>query len=182
MANYSSENRKIVLLGYMGSGKTTVGKSLAEHLELPFIDLDDYIEQEAGMSIPEIFRDKGEIRFRKLESSALRSLIGKQSGFVLALGGGTPCYAGNLEVIESDETAISVYLKCSLANLVDRLWPERGHRPLISHLEDRSELDDFIRKHLFERTYYYNRADKIIDCDALNVHEIVEKINLSLTE
>ena len=91
---------KVVLLGYMGSGKSSVGALLASKLEISFFDLDAIIEEEEQLSVNEIFAKKGEIYFRKKEHSVLHSLLEKKESFVLSLGGGTPCYFNNHEVIE----------------------------------------------------------------------------------
>ena len=90
---------KIVLLGYMGSGKTTIGMKLAEFLDFDFLDLDHYIEEAEGVSIAEIFQSKGEIYFRKKEHDYLKKILSNKKDFVLSTGGGTPCYGVNMDVI-----------------------------------------------------------------------------------
>ena len=87
---------KIVLIGYMASGKSTIGKILAKELNLSFIDLDHYISDREQMSIPEIFNQKGEIYFRKIETKCLLEVLEKEQEFILSLGGGTPCYGNNM--------------------------------------------------------------------------------------
>src|SRR5690554_7367085 len=101
---------KIILTGYMGSGKTTVGLALAEQLSIPFLDLDEQIENETGLSISEVFEKKGVIWFRKKEHALLKELINKYDRFILSLGGGTPCYANNHLLLKS-EGIFSFYLK-----------------------------------------------------------------------
>lgn len=160
----------------MGSGKSTVGKALASELNLAFKDLDKLIEEEQGLPITELFGTRGEIYFRKVEAELLRSELLNDKEFVLASGGGTPCYAANMDFMNSNDGVRAFYLKHSLENLVDRLMPEKDHRPVIAHLSSREELDDFIRKHLFERTFYYNQANHIIACDELTVDQIVQRI------
>lgn len=165
---------KIVLLGYMGSGKSTIGRSLSEDLNIEFIDLDAAIEQEMRQSIPEIFEERGEIFFRKKESEVLASLLSTNGNIVLATGGGTPCYGVNMHTI-SESGAISVYLKVSIPELVDRIAQAKSERPLVGHLS-KEELPEFIGKHLFERTPFYDRADHTVFCDGKSPAEITQEI------
>ena len=97
---------KIVLLGYMASGKSSIGKKLAKILNVPFVDLDDLISEKEKLSIPEIFKTKGEIYFRKKEIENLENFFQKDK-FVLAVGGGTPCYGNNMDLI--NDNSISIY-------------------------------------------------------------------------
>jgi len=171
---------KLVLLGYMGSGKSSVGKSLSETLQYPFIDLDDYIETSEGMAISQLFQEKGEIYFRRNEATALTKIISEENKIVLATGGGTPCYGTIMADLLADESVVTIYLKNSLETLTERLFVEKSERPLIAHLETETLLNDFIRKHLFERAYYYNQASIVLPCDGLSPEEIVEKLILKL--
>lgn len=168
----------IVLLGYMGSGKSAVGKFLAKDTTLEFLDLDDFIEKKEGMSIPEIFSTKGEIYFRKKEGDYLKEVLGCQKNKVISLGGGTPCYGHNMDVI-SDATENVYYLKASVDTLVDRLMKEKDHRPLIKDL-DEEELPEFIKKHLFERNFYYLRAKHIVAVDGKSVAGVSGEIRKTL--
>lgn len=154
--------KKIVLIGYMGSGKTSLGKSLAKALSMPFYDLDDVIAVEQQMDISMLFKNKGEIYFRKKEAQALFELIAKQESIVIATGGGTPCYGTIMEDLLKDQNNIIIYLKLSISLLTDRLWVHKDQRPLIAHIKTKALLEDFIRKHLFERSYYYNKAHHIL--------------------
>ncbi len=168
----------IVLLGYMGSGKTTIGKHLASSLNLPFIDLDDYITAQEGMSIPQIFDTKGEIYFRKKEHFYLLDLLKdmKTTPSVIALGGGTPCYGNNMQILKEASEYLSFYLKSNYKHLAQRLWLEKSSRPLISNVQSVEELEDFVRKHLFERQFYYLQADSILDVDTKNFSTIASEI------
>ena len=170
---------KIVLLGYMGSGKSTVGKLLAEALEIPFLDLDDYIEKIEEQSIANIFAQKGEIYFRKKEAASLRKVLSRAEDLVLSIGGGTPCYANNMQAI-SEITNDVFYLKASISKLVNRLSKEKSERPLIKNFDD-EELPEFIGKHLFERSFYYSQAEHNIQCDNMNPSEIVKEIKTLLS-
>ncbi len=170
---------KIILLGYMGSGKTAVGKRLAPFLEMGFVDLDEMLAQREERSILNLFKNKGEIYFRKLENEILHELLEDPTDKVIALGGGTPCYGNNMELIKNSG-AKTIYLKSSLESLVNRLFAEKESRPLIAHLDTKTELEDFIRKHLFERTYFYQQSDFSILTDGKSVEKIVEEILLIL--
>ena len=164
----------IVLIGYMGSGKSAVGRNLAEKLSLKFVDMDDFIEEKEQKSIPEIFRDKGEIYFRKAESHHLEALFAGSGDMVVALGGGTPCYGSNMEYIQGTTDKV-VYLRASVEELTARLEKEKEHRPLIEPLSD-SELEEFIRKHLFERNFFYLKANYSVKVDGRPVETISDEI------
>lgn len=165
---------KIVLLGYMGSGKTTVGKKLAKDLSLRFLDLDDRIEASEKSKITNIFSKKGEIYFRRKEAEYLRNILTNDDDFVLSIGGGTPCYANNMEAI-SEATNRVVYLKLSIFSLVERLVKEKSERPMIASIPD-EDLPEFIGKHLFERSFYYSQALHSISCDGKDIEAIVNEI------
>jgi len=167
---------KIILSGYMGSGKTAVGNELSKKTGLSFIDLDEEISRREGRDIPEIFKISGEIYFRKKEGEVLQELLETKEDFILSLGGGTPCYGKNLQLLQETAEAKMIYLKTSLDELTNRLFAERETRPLIAHLNSRELLEDFIRKHLFERTYYYNQSDQIISTDDKTPEEIAQEI------
>jgi shikimate kinase len=143
---------KIVLIGYMSSGKSTIGKHLADKLFLPFIDLDIYIEKKEKKSVSDIFKNKGEIYFRLIEHKYLKEILISDQKVVLSLGGGTPCYADNMNLINTANT-ISFYLQTSIKVLVDRLTKEKDDRPLIASLED-NKISEFVAKHLFERRVF----------------------------
>ena len=164
---------KVVLLGYMGSGKTSLGKLLAQELGLQFIDLDAYIETELGESIPSIFAKRGEIYFRKTEHSMLRKVLDEQDNFILSTGGGTPCYSGNMDLI-LENSDHSIYLQLTIPALVDRIKNEKEHRPLVKHLST-EDLPEFIGKHLFERSPFYARAKHVVACDGKDLDTLVEE-------
>lgn len=167
---------KIFLLGYMGSGKSTVGKLLASEFDTEFIDLDHEIEEAEQSTITELFEKKGELYFRKSERKHLERLLQKNKNEIISLGGGTPCYGNNLELINKDTDSVSIYLKMSVEKLTERLFEEKDHRPMISHLSEKDKLEEFIRKHLFERGFYYNQSDIVINCDDRSPEEIVATI------
>ncbi len=168
----------IVLIGYMGSGKSSVGRKLAEMHSMTFVDMDDFIEEKEGKKIREIFADKGEIYFRKAESRYLEDLMKNSDNMVIALGGGTPCYGNNMEYIQQSTDKV-VYLRASIEELTARLKEEKEHRPLIKHLSD-TELEEFIRKHLFERNFFYLKAPYSVLVDGRPVETIADEITSRL--
>lgn len=163
----------------MGSGKSSVGKKLAEILKIPFKDMDTEIEKQESSSISEIFSKKGEIYFRTIENKILKKLISQPESFVLATGGGTPCYGDSMALMVK-EGVMTVYLRTPLDVLTSRLFLEKEKRPLLAHLKTEEDLNDFIRKHLFERAYYYNQSKFVIENKAENIEETLEKIVLKL--
>ncbi|MEQ8909434.1 MAG: shikimate kinase [Vicingaceae bacterium] len=150
----------IYLMGFMASGKTSLGKKLARRLEVQCIDLDDYIEKKSGQSISTLFEKRGEASFRKLEAEALKEV--STSKAVISLGGGTVCQEGNLELIKASGT--SFYLKVSAEVLIGRLKSQKSSRPLVAELES-NELSEFVRTKLAEREAFYAKADFIIEKD-----------------
>lgn len=166
---------KVVLVGYMGSGKSSVGKKLASSMDLPFVDLDELIEKKEEISINNLFASKGEIYFRKLESEILKQVLSKKDSFVLSLGGGTPCYFNNHELLKHD-SVVSIYLKATAISLANRLTVEKTTRPLLTNLND-EELIDYINKHLFDRSFYYHQVAHIISVDDKSITQIVAEIS-----
>jgi shikimate kinase len=170
----------VILIGYMASGKSTIGRILAKKLSYDFIDLDDYIEVAEMKSINDIFKTSGEIYFRKKETQYLSEVITNKNNIVLALGGGTPCYGNNMETILNSKHVTSIYLKATIASIIERLENEKDKRPLISHLSTKSELSEFIGKHLFERMQFYSKAKYTIDTNNKNKDTIIEEIIFNL--
>ena len=173
---------KLVLIGYMGSGKTLIGNLLSTTLGCPFLDLDHEIEIRENMSILQIFSEKGEIYFRKKEAEVLKAIMNSKEKLILATGGGTPCYGSNMNDLIEHKEAITIYMRSSLDELTERLSKEKSTRPLIGHLNTKEELKEFIGKHLFERTHFYNQAKLIVDTKDLSISEITEQIIARLFE
>lgn len=170
----------IILIGYMASGKSTVGLCLAKKINFSFIDLDQYIEKKENMAISDIFLSRGEIYFRKIETKYLEELLSSKLNTVISLGGGTPCYGNNMNMIVNTEEATSIYLKATLKTLVERLIKEKDERPLIAHLNTEDELLEFVGKHLFERSNFYSQAKKTVNIDTKDIEEVVEEIIIGL--
>jgi len=173
---------KLVLIGYMGSGKTSIGRLLSSTLGYPFLDLDQEIEIWEKMSISQIFTKKGEIYFRKKETEVLQSILNSKDKLILATGGGSPSYGSNMNDLIKHEEVITIYLRSSLEELTERLSNEKSTRPLIGHLDSKEELKEFIGKHLFERTHFYNQAKLIVDTEDMSISEITEQIIARLFE
>ncbi|MDR2935784.1 MAG: shikimate kinase [Rikenellaceae bacterium] len=163
---------RIFLMGYMGSGKTTVGKPLARQLGLEFVDMDHVIADRHGRSVNEIFSTFGEARFREIEREILGELLTRDN-IVVSLGGGTPCFFDNLERIKT--AGVTVYLQAGVETLARRLEHGKARRPL---LRDKSpeELFDFIRDSLAIREQVYSQAAVIVGCDGYSDMQIVDKI------
>ncbi|NRD22403.1 shikimate kinase [Winogradskyella litoriviva] len=166
----------IILLGYMGSGKSTLGKELATVLNYNFLDLDDYISEKENSSISNLFKTKGEIYFRKKETEYLKQIIDNSNNYVLSLGGGTPCYSENMALINNSANVVSFYLKLAIPLLSERLFTAKEQRPLISHITSKEDMIEFIGKHLFERIPYYSKAKYTINTDNKSLKEVLESI------
>lgn len=166
--------KKIILVGYMGSGKTIIASRLASVLQKTHLDLDSLIENKENLGVNSIFKTKGELYFRQLENQVFKSLIESDDEFILSLGGGTPCYANN-HLFLKNEDVVSIYLKTSVEELHKRLLDNKSSRPLIAAMEE-VELKEFIAKHLFDRSYYYHQAKYIVSTDAKSIDAIVEEI------
>lgn len=155
----------IIFFGYMTSGKSIIGEKLGEILKKPFQDLDDYIEKKENRSISDIFKYQGEIYFRKIESEYLKTFL-QQKNMILSLGGGTPCYGNNIDLIRQQKDAKSIYLNLTVSELGKRLFENKADRPLVSHLKTQEEVTEFVGKHIFERIHFYNQADIIINANS----------------
>jgi len=152
------------LIGYMGAGKTTLGKSLARHLGLEFIDLDWYIENRFHQSVSQLFATRGEEGFRKIEQNMLHE-VAEFEDVVISAGGGTPCFFDNMEYM--NQQGLTVYLKATPEILRTHLRMGKQKRPLIAQKND-EELDIFIRESLDKRESYYNQARLIFDIGLLD--------------
>ena len=161
----------LYLIGFMGVGKTTIGKQIAVLNKVVFIDTDSQIEKKTAKSINEIFETDGEFAFRKLETDTIRSIDRKA---IIACGGGLPVHNNNIEYLKYKGTVI--YLKASTETLIKRLEKNKNKRPLISNLTNEERLE-FIRKILKERRGTYKQADYTIETDNKTVKEVLREIN-----
>ena len=162
---------KVFLIGYMASGKSTLGKALAQALTLPFVDLDVEIERTTGSTISKIITHKGELHFRKLESAALKDLLQKHETGVFALGGGTPVFYNHMDLLNAEGETI--FLDVPVGELAKRLEGDI-ERPLIQNKEDVAE---FVAKHMFERRPYYSQAKHRITGPSISVGELTAVLN-----
>lgn len=156
----------------MGSGKSTIGKWLAEKLNLNFIDFDKHIEKETGKTITEIFNAAGEEKFRMLEHEHLKKILNKEN-VVISLGGGTPCFHDNIQLI--NKNGISIYLEMSLDALVTRLSKAKNKRPLIRDLKG-GDLKYFIGANLEKRKPFYQKANHIIQAENHSTDDLTDAI------
>lgn len=165
--------KRVFLIGYMGSGKTTVGKRLAISLSLSFIDLDDFIQNKYRKTIAELFTEIGEEEFRKIESRALRE-VSEIEDVVISTGGGAPCFFDNMKIMNN--SGITLYIEAEPEELAARLLASKTVRPLIAGKSE-DELIPFIRKHLSQRERYYKSAQIIYHTDKMITKE---DINLTI--
>lgn len=166
--------KRIILIGFMGAGKSTLGKKVAKKMEIPFIDSDHEIEKRHQKTIGEIFAEHGESFFRNLETEFIHSLEDKEE-FVLATGGGLPCFGKNMELL--NRLGTTFYLERSAKELANRLVNAKTPRPLIEGLEQ-DELILFIEDKLSLREEYYRAASVILGREEQTVEGITEFANL----
>ncbi len=171
--------KRLFLIGYMGSGKTTIGKLLSKKLGLQFVDLDLFIENRYRKSVTQLFAEKGESVFREIEHKTLVE-ISEFENIVVSTGGGTPCFYDNMSLM--NQSGITIYLKVSENELSKRLAIIKQNRPLVKN-KNKEELRSFINENLSKRESFYNQASLIFDAEQLLTHTDVDNIvtNLILT-
>ena len=162
--------KSIIIIGYMGAGKTTVGKALAKELGVMFYDLDWYIESRMRKTVKQIFDEIGEEGFRKIERNMLHE-VAEFENVVVSCGGGTPCFFDNMDYM--NQLGETIYLKASPETLHTHLKMGKGVRPLLLN-KTSEEVEIFIREQLKLREPFYNKAKHIID---INVMDDFDKIN-----
>jgi shikimate kinase len=155
---------KIFLIGMPGSGKSTLGRQIAEALLIPFVDLDHEIETREGKSVPEIFSEQGEDYFRQVESSLLIEWASSDKDFVMATGGGAPCFHRGIDII--NQSGLSIYFDVPTDELVKRV-EKKTNRPLLK-TEDNEALVSKINNLLRSRTQVYQRAHTTLHTPDLN--------------
>lgn len=166
---------RIILLGYMGAGKTTVGKALSKDLGMMFYDLDWYIESRMHMTVKEIFDERGEEGFRKIESNMLHE-VAEFEDVIISCGGGTPCFFDNMDYM--NRQGETIYLKATPDVLYKHLKMGRTVRPLLLN-KTPDEVREFVGKQLAERETYYNKAKHVLD---VNLMDNFEKIKITVAE
>ncbi len=164
--------RPVYLVGFMGVGKSTVGKRLARLMGLEFIDLDVMFERKYKLGIHSFFRKYGETLFRQFEQEVLKSTLG-MSNVVISTGGGTPCYGNSMD--HMCQHGLTIYLHMPPAALVSRLVGAKRQRPLLEGKTE-DELSEYVECKLNERMPYYTLAHLQVDALSLDVGSLVEKI------
>ena len=162
--------KRIVLIGYMGSGKTTVGKALAKEIGLPFYDLDWYIESRMRKKVSQIFAERGEEGFRQIERNMLHE-VAEFENVVVSCGGGTPCFFDNMDYL--NQQAQVVWLKATPEVLHRHLLMGKGDRPLLKG-KSPDELIAFIREQLLVREPYYSKARYTLDVSLMDNNEKIK--------
>jgi shikimate kinase len=173
--------QNIFLIGYMGAGKTTIGKQIAKRVDWQFVDMDTFIENRYHKKVSTLFAEKGEETFREIEHSVLRE-ISQFENTVISTGGGAPCFFDNMDWM--NRTGITVYLKMSVSELARRLTFGKQERPLIKD-KNRGELIQYIADHLEKRETWYNRASLVFPAEQMHtgseifamVENLIKQIN-----
>lgn len=164
----------VFLIGYMGCGKSTLGRRLARRLGVPFIDTDARVEEREGATVSDLFRYEGEQRFREIEREVLDAAIAGNDSAVISTGGGLPVWGDNMARMNA--AGCTVYLRRSAENIAGRLSPYgRRKRPRLQGLND-EELVAFMTRDMASREPFYSRAKLILACDSLPDDELVERI------
>lgn len=170
----SRPTKPYVVLGFMGSGKSSLGKEVAAGLGRPFADLDSLIEAEAGCTISELFASRGEPFFRELEASVLRKAVAAAGpGSLLAAGGGAPCFHENMDFLRAN--SCTLYLEVSPRELTRRLLPARQHRPLLAGLSE-EQLLSWVADKLNDRQPFYRQAEFTFTGDQLLAEDLIQWI------
>jgi shikimate kinase len=167
-----NQAKKVFLIGYMGSGKTAVGKYLAKEMGLQFIDLDAFIENRYHKTVGEIFAEKGETEFREIERKMLRE-VAHFEDVVISTGGGTPCFFDNMSVM--NQSGVTIYLKSGVNELMRRLSVGKEKRPLIKNKSE-EELKTFITANIEKREPFYNQATYIYDTEQLLTEKDIRSV------
>lgn len=169
---------RVILIGYMGAGKTTIGKSLAKSLKLPFYDTDRYIEERYRRTVPQLFEERGEDGFRVIERRVLHE-VAEFEDIVIAAGGGTPCFSDNMDYMNAQ--AQTVYLKASAEVLFQHLKMGKSERPLLKNKTE-DEMKQFICDSLSAREPFYNKAKYTFNVNLLDNRDKINDAVLTLRE
>ncbi|MDD7724762.1 MAG: shikimate kinase [Bacteroidales bacterium] len=154
---------RVFLIGYMGCGKSTIGRYIAKDMGWRFIDMDDYVEQRIGCTISQYFAKAGEQKFRAAAAAALKSLA-EEKNVIVATGGGSPCHFDNMDVMR--KAGLTIYIKVEPSALAARLKGAKAQRPIIAQKSD-DELEAFIAEQLKIREPFYSRAEMSVDGERL---------------
>ncbi len=163
----------VFIIGFMTAGKTREGKRLAKMMNKKFIDLDRIIEEQEKKSVAQVFVEKGEEYFRKIESNALKS-INTNGNIIVSCGGGTPCFYQNMDWMM--ENGIVIWLRVSAETVFKRVSESKKQRPLLKNLEG-EELAIFINHKMKERETFYSQAKIQMNTENISIKKLAEKIN-----
>lgn len=166
---------RIFLIGFMGCGKSTIGRALADSLNLTFIDLDSFLEEKYFRTIPQIFAEEGEESFRRKERTVLEE-VSAFDDVIVATGGGAPCFFDNMELM--NDSGFCVFLDVEVAALVDRLMNAKNDRPLIKG-KSPEELHTFIEGLLAKRRPFYEKARYILNGNEISTAKVIESLKLA---
>ena len=166
---------RVFLIGFMASGKSSVGRKLANKLGLTFIDMDDYIVEKYNSTIRLIIYDKGMDAFREIEKQALEAIINKYENAVISTGGGTPCYFNNMDLMK--RSGVTIYLDVDIPTLVDRLMYAKKDRPLIWG-KTREDLTVYAKELLGNRQGIYEQAKHKISGKSLKAESLVDLLKI----
>lgn len=161
---------RVFIIGYMGAGKSTIGKRLANALGKSFIDLDDAFEAKYRYSIPRFFEHFGETRFRSFEQECLKEIINDHDDAVISTGGGTACSNENISLMNNSGT--TVYLKMHPKSLAHRLNHARRLRPIVRDVQN-EDMQTFVEEQLLEREFFYSQARLIVKGESIDIEELV---------
>lgn len=163
----------VFIIGFMTAGKTREGKRLAKLMNKKFIDLDRYIEEREKKTVVQIFNEKGEENFRKIESEVLKSIDANEN-LIVSCGGGTPCFHRNMNWM--NDNGIVIWLKVSTKTVLKRVAESKKQRPLLKTLEG-NDLVNFINQKMIEREPFYSQAHIQMNTEHLSLEKLVEEIN-----
>ena len=166
---------RVIIIGYMGAGKTTLGKALSKELGIPFYDLDWYIESRMRRTVEQIFAENGEEGFRKIEYNMLHE-VGEFEDVIISCGGGTPCFFDNMDYL--NQQGETIYLKATPEVLLGHLKMGKVVRPLLKG-KSQEEMKTFIEEQLEKREPFYNKARHTID---INLLDNYHKVQVSVAE
>lgn len=162
---------RVIIIGYMGSGKTTLGRALSRTMQLPFYDLDWYIETRMHRTVSQIFEERGEEGFRLVERNMLHE-VAEFEDVIISCGGGTPCFFDNMDYLNAQGD--TVYLKASPSVLCAHLKMARTERPLLKGKND-GQLKEFIEEQLQKREPFYSQAHHVLDVDVLDNRDKIQQ-------
>jgi len=165
---------RIFIIGYMGAGKSTVGKKLANKLDVTFVDLDDAFEAKYRYSIPSFFDHFGEEKYREFENECLKEIITDHEKAVISTGGGTACFNDNISLMNDEGT--TVYIKMHPKSLAERLNRARRLRPVVRDIQN-DDMQKFVEEQLLERSPYYEQAMITIKGESIDIEELMKNLD-----